>query len=48
MWELMPSGVTDALQGVQKCSAALVPEREWAGRTINEHAPMSFPMSGSS
>jgi hypothetical protein len=39
---------TQALQEAQKRAAALTSERDWAGRTISELAPLSFPMSGSS
>ena len=37
-----------ALQEAQKRAAALTSKRDWAGRTISELAPLSFPMSGSS
>jgi cytosine/adenosine deaminase-related metal-dependent hydrolase len=36
---------TEALQEAQRRSAALVPERDWQGRTISELAPLSFPMT---
>jgi cytosine/adenosine deaminase-related metal-dependent hydrolase len=42
------AAATEALQEAQKRAAALTSKRDWAGRTISELAPLSFPMSGSS
>ena len=36
---------TEALQEAQKRAAALVPERDWKGRTMSQLAPLSFPMA---
>jgi 5-methylthioadenosine/S-adenosylhomocysteine deaminase len=37
---------SQALQEAQDRAAALTAERDWAGRSVQELAPLSFPMSG--